>query len=420
MLKDKMRSFLTGDNRIRKHVFFPVLLAALLLSFWLPTDAMAAPGYDKVANAADTGGTTEVGKYGMMPVYGRDIKDGVYTITGESSSSFFRIEESELTVKDGVMTVAMKVPSTSYKFVYMGTAEEAAAAPLEDYIEPSNKVGMSVYEIPVEALDEGIQCAAYSKRKKKWFDRTILFHASDIPADALSVTLPDYDKIEEALKLYEQTNGTGVTDGTSAANGTAGSTGSQTDGSGTQAGDVSGSEGGSSTQADASSGQNASGQAADGKTQQAAEPVPVDINLDDGTYSIQVNMTGGSGRASVSSPTWLIVKDHKAYAKLLWSSSYYDYMLVGGKKYLNESEDGGNSTFTIPITRMDEAMEVVADTTAMGDPVAIDYRLTFYEDSVGSKSQIPQEAAIDVLILAAIIIVVGGVLNYFVKKRRKH
>ncbi len=378
---------LTGENKIRKRVLLPVLVTAVILSLWLPTDVQAAPGYDKVANAADTGATTDVGKYGMLPVYGRDIKDGVYTVTGESSSSFFRIEESELTVKDGKLTVAMKVPSTSYKFVYMGTAEEAAAAPLEDYIEPSNKVGMSVYEIPIEALDQGIPCAAYSKRKKKWFDRTILFHASDLPADALSVTLPDYDKIEEALKLYEQTNGTGVTDDASAANDAAGSTGSQAENS---------------------------------KTQQTAEPVPVEINLDDGTYSIQVNMTGGSGRASVSSPTWLIVKDHKAYAKLLWSSSYYDYMLVGGKKYLNESEDGGNSTFTIPITNMDGAMEVVADTTAMGDPVAIDYRLTFYEDSVGSKSQIPQEAAIDVLILAAVIIVVGGVLNYFVKKRRKH
>ncbi|MBE6009108.1 MAG: hypothetical protein E7236_00415 [Lachnospiraceae bacterium] len=399
---------LTGENKIRKRVLLPVLVTAVILSLWLPTDVQAAPGYDKVANAADTGATTDVGKYGMLPVYGRDIKDGVYTVTGESSSSFFRIEESELTVKDGKLTVAMKVPSTSYKFVYMGTAEEAAAAPLEDYIEPSNKVGMSVYEIPIEALDQGIPCAAYSKRKKKWFDRTILFHASDLPADALSVTLPDYDKIEEALKLYEQTNGTGVETEEGISNEAA-------------VGDADAS-GGNAAQESTLSGQDTAAQAAgtDEGTQQTAEPVPVEINLDDGTYSIQVNMTGGSGRASVSSPTWLIVKDHKAYAKLLWSSSYYDYMLVGGKKYLNESEDGGNSTFTIPITNMDGAMEVVADTTAMGDPVAIDYRLTFYEDSVGSKSQIPQEAAIDVLILAAVIIVVGGVLNYFVKKRRKH
>lgn len=372
-----------------------MVAAVLLFSPQMEETAYAAPGYEDIASAADTGGSTEVGKYGMLPVYGRDIKDGVYTISGESSSSFFKIEESELTVKNGKLTVKMQIPSNSYRFVYMGTAEEAAAAPLEDYIEPDNKVGISTFEIPIDALDKGIPCAAYSRRKKQWYDRTILFHASDIPAESLLISLPDYAMIEEALKLYEQTNGENAGEGTAAG------------ASGTQTG-VNGAGSGTTENAD------------DETARIAALTEPVDVDLEDGTYSIQVNMTGGSGRASVSSPTWMIVKDHKAYARLLWSSSYYDYMLVGGQKYLNESSDGGNSTFTIPITIMEEPMPVVADTTAMGDPVAIDYKLTFYEDSIGSKSQIPQEAAIDVLILAAIIIVAGGILNYFVKKRRKH
>ncbi|MBQ9321520.1 MAG: hypothetical protein IJ239_04075 [Eubacterium sp.] len=97
---------------------------------------------------------------------------------------------------------------------------------------------------------------------------------------------------------------------------------------------------------------------------------------------------------------------------------YYDYMLVGNRKYLTQTTDGGNSSFIIPVTALDEPMEVVADTTAMGDPVAIDYVLTFYEDTIGSKSQIPQEAAKKVLISALIIMVAGGIINYFVKKRR--
>ncbi len=392
-MKNRIR---TNKKRGLKPAGAVLLMVAAVLLFSPQTQetAYAAPGYEDIASAADMGGASDVGKYGMLPVYGRDIKDGVYTVSGESSSSFFKIEESELTVKDGKMIVKMQIPSNSYRFVYMGTAEEAAAAPLEDYIEPDNKVGISTFEIPVEALDKGIPCAAYSRRKKQWYDRTILFHASDIPAESLLITLPDYAKIEEALKLYEQTNGEDAT-GESAT----GAAGSQTGAS-----ETSGAAGGADDEA----------------KRIAALTEPVDIDLEDGTYSIQVNMTGGSGRASVSSPTWLIVKDHKAYARLLWSSSYYDYMLVGGEKYLNESDDGGNSKFTIPITVMDEPMPVVGDTTAMGDPVAIDYKLTFYEDSVGSKSQIPQEAAIDVLVLAAIIIVVGGILNYFVKKRRKH
>jgi hypothetical protein len=51
--------------------------------------------------------------------------------------------------------------------------------------------------------------------------------------------------------------------------------------------------------------------------------------------------------------------------------------------------------------------------------VEIEYKLTFYEGSVGSRSQIPQEASITVLIVALIIIAVGGMLNVIIKKRKK-
>ena len=145
----------------------------------------------------------------------------------------------------------------------------------------------------------------------------------------------------------------------------------------------------------------------------------VPIDMPDGEYSIEVNMTGGSGRASVSSPTWLIVEDGYAYARLLWSSSYYDYMIVDEVRYDNLTDDGSNSTFIIPILAMDEEIPVVADTTAMGDPVEIDYYLTFYSNTVDDKDAIPQEAAIKVLEIAIIVIVIGGVLNHVLKKRRK-
>ena len=130
-------------------------------------------------------------------------------------------------------------------------------------------------------------------------------------------------------------------------------------------------------------------------------------------------MTGGSGRASVSSPTLLIVRDGRAWARLLWSSSYYDYMLIGPARYDNLTTDGGNSTFEIPIVALDAPMPVVADTTAMGDAIEIDYTLTFYAESIADKGRIPQEAAKKVLLISLAIIVVGAVLNHFVKKRRR-
>lgn len=143
------------------------------------------------------------------------------------------------------------------------------------------------------------------------------------------------------------------------------------------------------------------------------------IDKEDGEYSVQVDLEGGSGKASVTSPTLLKVEDGKAYAQIQWSSSNYDYMVVDNTKYLPTNEEGMNSVFEIPILSMDEQMPVIADTTAMGSPKEIQYHLTFYSDSIGSKSQLPQEAAKRVVAVAMVIIVGGGVLNHFVNKRNR-
>ena len=145
----------------------------------------------------------------------------------------------------------------------------------------------------------------------------------------------------------------------------------------------------------------------------------IETDLEDGEYSIQVDLEGGSGKASVSSPTLMLGKNGRMYAELQWSSSNYDYMIVDGEKFQNESEEGRNSVFTIPVTALDDKMEVIADTLAMGAPHEIDYTLTFYEASIGSKGQLPQEAAKRVVAVAMVIIVGGGILNYFVNKRNR-
>ena len=143
------------------------------------------------------------------------------------------------------------------------------------------------------------------------------------------------------------------------------------------------------------------------------------LDKEDGEYSIQVELEGGSGKASVTSPTLITVKNGEVTADIQWSSSNYDYMIVDGEKYLPVNEEGTNSEFLIPVTIMDESMPVIADTTAMGTPHEINYTLTFYSDSIGSKSQMPQEAAKRVVAVALVIIVGGGILNYFVNKRNR-
>ena len=73
-------------------------------------------------------------------------------------------------------------------------------------------------------------------------------------------------------------------------------------------------------------------------------------------YTVSVSLSGGSGRASIASPT-TIVKDGDTYtATITWSSSNYDKMTVDGVDYAPVN-DGGNSTFEIPVT-LDEDIAV--------------------------------------------------------------
>ena len=73
------------------------------------------------------------------------------------------------------------------------------------------------------------------------------------------------------------------------------------------------------------------------------------IDKADGEYSIQVDLEGGSGKAMVTSPTILTVKDGQAYAQIQWSSSNYDYMIVDDEQYFPTNEEGMNSVFEIPV-----------------------------------------------------------------------
>ena len=106
---------------------------------------------------------------------------------------------------------------------------------------------------------------------------------------------------------------------------------------------------------------------------QAAEAVETPV---DGSYTCEVTLEGGSGRATVDSPAALTVADGKMTATIVWSSPNYDYMIVDGEKYLPTNTEG-NSTFEIPVSALGVPLSVVADTVAMSTPHEIEYTLTF-------------------------------------------
>lgn len=265
----------------------------------------AASKADQVASAGEMTTVEEVVEEGMTPVSPSELKDGTYEVEMKSSSSMFKVDRCELRVENGTMQAVLYMTSQSYLYLYAGTAEEAAAANEEDYIPREDAGdGMGNYTLPVEALDTGISCAAFSKKRGKWYDRTLLFRADSLPQDAFL----------EAR-------------GTSAA----------------------------------------------------------DLKLEDGEYTVDVTLAGGSGRASVESPAKLTVSGGAFTVTIAWSSSNYDYMVVDGVQY-DPVNTEGNSVFELPLTAFDTPVAVQADTTSMSQPYLIDYTLTFDSASVTSAS----------------------------------
>ena len=274
--------------------------------------AAASADTSKVAGAGDMAAVEEVVEEGMVPVASSGLVPGTYKVKADSSSSMFRITDCELTVPEGedVMQAFLTLSGSSYLYLFPGTAEEAAAADASEYIEAGeNAEGKNTFLFPVEALDFGVPCAAFSKNKEMWYDRTLVFRADSLPLSAF--------REGEVL-------------------------------------------------------------------------TPSGLDLDDGEYTAEVVLSGGSGRASVQSPARLTLKNSRSAeaevtAELVWSSANYDYMLVEGEKYLPEIADG-HSVFRIPVTCFDRNMAVIADTTAMSQAHEIEYSLRF-----DSSSLIPAE-----------------------------
>ena len=105
--------------------------------------------------------------------------------------------------------------------------------------------------------------------------------------------------------------------------------------------------------------------------------------VEDGSYTIELTMEGGSGRASIQSPAQLAIADGAATATLEWSSPNYDYMLVNGEKYLPVNTEG-NSVFEVPVEALDAPLTMIGDTVAMSTPHEVEYTVTFHSETLES------------------------------------
>ena len=299
-----------------------ILCAVLVLSaVLLPTahgqaGAETAPNTvsSAVADASQMTRVEEVVEEGMVSVFGEKLREGDYPIKAECSSSMFRITDSVLHVKDGELTVTIAMNSTSYLYVYPGTAFEAAADDESAWVVGiGDEDGRVCFTFPIDALDTGVPCAAYSKNKELWYDRTLLFRADSLPMEAFRA---DFFMTAESLGLA------------------------------------------------------------------------------DGEYLVDVNLTGGSGRSKLLSPTALHVENGVCTATIIWGSKNYDYMRIGDTKFLPLPE-AENSAFEIPVAFFDRPLAVAADTVAMSEPHEIEYSLLFPSDSLQRSTETDSAAEMD-------------------------
>ena len=138
-----------------------------------------------VASGDETVEAKEVVEDGMEPVSADQLKEGTYEVTVDSSSSMFKVTKCELTVKDGAMQAVMTMSGSGYGKLYLGKAEEAVKAEESEMIPAETaEDGSCTFTVPVEALDAGIDCSAFSKKKEKWYDREIVFRADSLSSEA--------------------------------------------------------------------------------------------------------------------------------------------------------------------------------------------------------------------------------------------
>nr|WP_294648796.1 hypothetical protein [uncultured Blautia sp.] len=267
---------------------------------------------------------------------GDTLEDGTYTAEFDTDNSMFHVNEANdgkgtLTVKDGQMTIHVSLASKKIVNLFVGKAEDAKKdgaellEPTTDTVTYSDGMSEEVYgfDIPVPALDEEFDVALIGT-KGKWYDHKV------------SVSNPVKTDDAETVDTEDAKD----------------------------------------TKVDAKDDADTEKDTKDEKGKTLA-----DLNLEDGEYTMEVTLTGGTGRATVDSPAAIKVEGDKATATIVWSSPNYDYMLVDGEKYEPINKDG-NSTFEIPVDVFDAEMEITADTVAMSEPHEIDYTLNFDSSTV--------------------------------------
>lgn len=286
------------------------------------------------------------------------IADGIYEATAETGAAMFKVVKVKLTAKDGKMTALITLSGVGYNYLYLGTAADAAADESawiaskgegEYTLNGETKTGLQ-FEIPVEALDQGLAVAAHAVKSGKWFDRTITIASSslkktgDLPSDDSNDPKPTIVPTKTPTVSPSETPVVKPTSTPAPAP--------------TQKPADTKPEQESKYESDLSGG---------------TSKVDSATTLADGVYTPDgFSFSGGSGKVTISCSK-ITVTNGQAYATIAFSSPYYGYVKANGNKYM-ANVSGGSSIFTIPV-ELNKNNTIIGMTTRMSVAHEISYNI---------------------------------------------
>ena len=286
------------------------------------------------------------------------IADGIYEATAETGAAMFKVVKVKLTAKDGKMTALITLSGAGYNYLYLGTSADAAADKSawiaskgkgEYTLNGETKTGLQ-FEIPVEALDQGLAVAAHAVKSGKWFDRTITIASSSLKKTG---DLPSDDSNDPKPTLVPTNTPTVSPSETPVVKPTSTPTPAPTQ----KPADTK-PEQESKYESDLSGG---------------TSKVDSATTLADGVYTPDgFSFSGGSGKVTISCSK-ITVTNGQAYATIAFSSPYYGYVKANGNKYM-ANVSGGSSIFTIPV-ELNKNNTIIGMTTRMSVAHEISYNI---------------------------------------------
>ena len=118
------------------------------------------------------GGWIKVESLNLEP-YSVTAPDGVYSAETKTDSGLLRFTDCIVSVENGEMTALLTAKNNNFDYIYLGAAADANAN--RDAWIPAvpDDGGAYTYKIPVASLDNTLQIATYSAKKKLWYDREL-------------------------------------------------------------------------------------------------------------------------------------------------------------------------------------------------------------------------------------------------------